>query len=115
MPSRYGRPDSSANPAAAGAPVSGTGITRSASIGCSSASCIPILRRASYRLRPSMYVFGADDVERGRLGRQAPARRRVVAAPQAIVAIALGARQAPEDERPEAEWIADADDPALVE
>ena len=44
--------------AAAGAPVSGTGITRSASAGCSTASCIPMCRRASYRLRPSMYESG---------------------------------------------------------
>ena len=57
-PSRYGIPDASAKPAAAGAPVSGTGITRSASTGCSFASCIPIWRRASYRLRPSMYESG---------------------------------------------------------
>ncbi len=40
IPSRYGCPDASANPAAAGAPVSGTGMTRSASTGCSMASCI---------------------------------------------------------------------------
>ena len=47
MPSRYGMPAASANPAAAGAPVSGTGITRSASTACSPASWIPIWRRAS--------------------------------------------------------------------
>ena len=60
-------------------------------------------------------VLGADDVERGRLGRQAPARRRVVAPPQAVVAVALGSGEAPEDERPEPERIADADDASFVE
>ena len=58
MPSRYGIPEASANPAAAGAPVSGTGMTRSAPTACSPASWIPICRRASYRLRPSMYESG---------------------------------------------------------
>ena len=61
-------------------------------------------------------VLGADDVERRRLRRQAPAGSRVVAAPQAVVGIAAGgARQPAQDERPEAERVAHADDPALVE
>ena len=159
IPSRYGRPDASAKPAAAGAPVSGTGITRSASIGCSSASCIAHLASGlvqvaalHVRIGPGEVdeledaqrgrrlgeadgarrlagleddhlagldvadVFGADDVERGGLGRQAPADRGVVAAPQAVVGVDPAAgRQPAEDERPEPERIAHADDPALVE
>ena len=61
-------------------------------------------------------VFGADDVERGRLGREAPAGRGVVAGATGRRRGRPSARrQPPEDERPEAERIADADDPPLVE
>ena len=68
-------------------------------------------------------VLRADDVEAGRLGREAPAiagarvagPHRVVE-PQAVAADrVVGRGQAAEDERPEAERIADADDPLLVE
>ena len=62
-------------------------------------------------------VLGADDVEAGRLGREAPAGRRVVVAPQARRRRppAVGRGQPAEDERPEPVRVADADDPPLVE
>src|SRR5450759_3089003 len=60
MPSLYGRPEPSAKPAAAGAPVSGTGTTMSASTGASAARATPIRRRASYSLRPSMFEPAQD-------------------------------------------------------
>ena len=45
-PALYGMPDASAYPIAAGVPDSGTGMTRSASTGCSLASRRPISTRA---------------------------------------------------------------------
>ncbi len=51
-------PDCSANPIAAGVPDSGTGITRSASAGCSRASRRPTSTRAAWTLRPEIVVSG---------------------------------------------------------
>ena len=57
-PTRYGMPDSSAYPIAAGMPDSGTPITRSASTGCSRARVRPMATRAEYMLRPAITLSG---------------------------------------------------------
>ena len=62
-------------------------MTRSASTGCSLASCIPIWRRASYRLRPSMYESGPGEVDelehaQGRRRLRVADRDRVAARPR---------------------------------
>ena len=57
-PRSYGMPDSWAYPTAAGVPDSGTGITMSASAGCSLANRRPTSTRVACTFRPAMVVSG---------------------------------------------------------
>ena len=61
------------------------------------------------------HVLGADDVEARGLGAQDPAALLVVAPQPGRLTGGFGRRQPAQHERPESEWIADADDSPLVE
>ncbi|CAB4716157.1 unannotated protein [freshwater metagenome] len=59
-PSLYGRPDTLAKPTAAGIEESGTGMTTSASAGCSSASSSPSRWRTAWTPWPSHVESGRE-------------------------------------------------------